>query len=160
MGTVVPIACDELHSPTMTLFTNSSIKRRIASVMLVFWLFALGSAWANACVLQERGTHSHPDATAHAGTHSVSAGHVGVLDDHGASSSPGKAPCLKVCDDSSQSLVKWQSGIDLLNLAIAPPAAMTWSAPVDAFVAPRPAKTERFAHAERPLRTRFSRLTL
>ena len=76
----------------MTSFTNTSIKRRIASVMLVFWLFALGAGWANACILQERGTHLHPAATAHTGTPTVSAGQVGVLDDHEADTSPGNAP--------------------------------------------------------------------
>lgn len=50
----------------MTLFADSRSKRRIASVTLVFWLFALGGAWANACSLQERGTDLHQDAAAHA----------------------------------------------------------------------------------------------
>ncbi|MEO7850806.1 MAG: hypothetical protein ABIR94_00955 [Rubrivivax sp.] len=144
----------------MTHVTNPHIKRRIASVMLVFWLFALGAGWANACVLQERGTHAHSAEVVATGAPEVSAGHVGVVDDHIAGSSPGKASCLKVCDDSSRSLVKWQSGVDLPDLAVLPPAVMRWSALVSAPDAPQPAGIEHPARAGLPLRTIYSRLAL
>ncbi len=144
----------------MTSVSNTRIKRRIASMMLVFWLFALGAAWANACVLLERGTHAHSAATVVAGAPAVSPGHVGVVDDHSADSSPGKAPCLKVCDDSSRSVVKSQSGMDLPNLATLTTAAVPWSASVSALDAPRPARIERPLHAGPPLRTIYSRLAL
>ncbi len=143
----------------MMLFANSRIKRRIASVMLVFWLFALDAAWANACNLQERGTHLHPDVAAHAGTPTVSAGHVVVLDDHGADSSPGKAACLKACDDGSQSIVKWQASFDRLDLAMVPPTWMAWTPTIIALDAPRITRVEP-ARAGLPLRTRYSRLAL
>ncbi len=144
----------------MTPFTNSGFKRRIASLMLVFWLFALGAGWANACALQDRGTHVHSDAQVAAGAPTVSPGHVGVVDDHTVDSSPGKAPCLKMCDDSSQSLVKWQSGIDLLGLAMLPPTAMQWSGSVAGLDTLETARIERPACADLPLRTRYSRLAL
>ena len=144
----------------MTLFTNSRIKRRIASVMLVFWLFALGAAWANACSLQERATHLHADAAAHAGTPTVSTGHSGVLDDHGADPSPGKAACLKTCGDESQSIVKWQASFDRLDLAMVPPTWMAWTPKVAALDAPSIAHVEHPARAGLPLRTRYSRLAL
>ncbi len=144
----------------MTLFANSSIKRRIASVMLVFWPFALGAAWANACSLQERATHLHPDAAAHAGIPTVSAGHVEGLHDHGAASSPEKAACLKACDDGSQSIVKWQASSDRLDLAMVPPTWMAWTPKVAALDAPRIVHFEHPARAGLPLRTRYSRLAL
>jgi hypothetical protein len=146
--------------PTMTLFANARITRRIASVMLVFWLLALGAAWANACSLQERGTHLHLDAAAHAGTLTVSVGHGGVLDDHGAGSSTGKAACLKACDDESQSIVQGQASLDLLDLAMVPPTQMARTPKVAALDAPRIANFEHPARAGPPLRTRYSRLAL
>ena len=148
------------HPISMAPFSNAPGKRRIASVMLLFWLFALGAGWANACMLQERGTHVHPDAAVHAGTPTVSAGHVGVVDDHSADPSPGQASCLKVCDGSSQSLVKWSSGIDLPDLAMLLPAWLPWSASVVALAAPQPARFEHPARAGLPLRTLYSRLAL
>ena len=144
----------------MTPFTNHQIKSRIASAMLVFWLFALGAGWANACVLQERGTHLHSAAEVAAGALAVSAGHVGVVDDHTADSSPGQAPCLKVCDDSSRSLVQWKSGNELPELAMLPLVAMPWSALVVALDVSRPARIQQSAHAGPPLRTIYSRLAL
>lgn len=144
----------------MTLFANSRIKHRIASATLVFWLLALGAAWANACSLQERGTHLHPDGAAHAGTPTVSAGHVEDLDDHGAASSPAKAACLKTCDDGSQSIVKWQANSGLLDLAMVPPTWLAWTPKVAALDAPSIAHVEHPARAGLPLRTRYSRLAL
>lgn len=149
------------HPISMTALTNTRSKRRIASVMLLFWLFALGAGWANACVLQERGTHAHSAEAIAAGSTTVSAGHVGVVDDHGVDSSPGHAPCLKVCDDTSQSLVKWSSGIDLSDLAMLPlVVAMPWPALDVALEVPRPARIKHSAHAGPPLRTIYSRLAL
>ncbi|MEO5732409.1 MAG: hypothetical protein ABIQ87_01810 [Rubrivivax sp.] len=142
----------------MTPFANSRIKRRIAPVMVVFWLFALGAGWANACLLQERNAHQHADVESHVGTPIVSAGHVGALGDHEADPAPGKAPCLKVCDESSQSLVKWPSALELPNLA--PPTVVAWSVSVAALDSPRPGHVERRARAGLPLRTRYSRLAL
>lgn len=144
----------------MTLFANSRITRRIASVMMVFWLFALGAAWANACGLQERGPHLHPDAAAHPGTPTFSARHVEVPDDHGADSSPEKAACLKACDDGSQSIVKWQASFDRLDLAMVPPTWMAWTSKVAALNGPSIVHFEIPARAGLPLRTRYSRLAL
>ncbi|MEP7282480.1 MAG: hypothetical protein ABI696_10925 [Rubrivivax sp.] len=144
----------------MTLFTNARSKRRIASVMLVFWLFALGAGWANACVLQERSTHAHTAQAVAAGAPTVSPGHVGVVDDHTADSSPGMAPCLKVCDDSSRSLVKSQLGTDPPNAVTLTTAAAPWPVMNRALDAPRPARIQHTAHAGPPLRIIYSRLAL
>lgn len=144
----------------MTTFTNTTSKRRIASVMLVFWFFALGAGWANACVLQERGTHAHTATAVAAGAPAVSAGHAGAVDEHSGDSSPGQAPCLKVCDDASQSVVKWSSGIDLPAWAVQAPIALPGSTAVTALDLPQVDRNEHPARAGLPLRTRYARLTL
>jgi hypothetical protein len=140
----------------MTRFTNADFKHRIASVMLMFWLFALSAGWANACILQDRGTHLH---TSGASTN-VSPGHVGAVSDLDENHAPGNAPCLKVCDDSSQGLVKWKSDVDLSDLTMLQPAAMRWPALVGALDAPLAARIEFPARADLPLRIRYSRLAL
>ena len=89
----------------MSRFAPAHLKRRMAGAMLVFWLFALGAGWANACVLQARMTHLHPaGAATEAAT--VAAGHVGASFDHADDLSAGQGPCLKDCDERSRSVVK------------------------------------------------------
>ena len=144
----------------MTLFTMPHFKRRFASVMLVLWVFALGTAWANACLLQDRTTHLDPSTVAIAGPPVVSPGHVGVLASHAQGQSSGEAPCLTLCDDGSQSLVKWQPGMELPDMAMPPPFAMAWSESVAALDAQQPVRIERPARADLPLRTRYVRLAL
>jgi hypothetical protein len=141
----------------MTRFNHARTKHRIACVMLVFWLFSLGAGWANACVLQERGTHAHSAAAVAAGVPAVSPGHVGVADDHSASDPHGKTPCLKVCDDASQSLVKGLSGLEMPTM---PLTVVAWSASTPALRAQRSASTRPVAHTGPPLRTMYSRLAL
>lgn len=144
----------------MTLFRNSRSKRSLAATMLVFWLFALGAAWANACPLQDRWTHLDAASAAVAATPAAALGQVGVLDHHPADHSSGKAPCLKACDERSQSIVKWQSSIDLLDLAMAAPTGIAWTATNAVLDAARPARVEHPARAYLPVRTRYSRLAL
>lgn len=148
------------HCITMTLFRNPQIKRLFASAMLVFWVFALGVGWANACLLQDRTTHLEASTVATVEAPAVSSGHVGGLTSHAQDPTPGQSPCLKVCDDGSQSPVKWQSGIELPDMAMLPPFAMPWSASVAALDAPQSVRLERQARAEMPLRTRYVRLAL
>jgi hypothetical protein len=145
---------------TMNFFTIPPIKRRFASVMLVLWVFALGTAWANACLLQDRTTHLDPSTVATAGPPVVSPGHVGVLGSHAQGQSPGEAPCLKVFDDASQSIVKWQPGMELPDMAALPPAAMAWAEAVAALDARQPVRVVRPARSSLPLRTRYVRLAL
>ncbi len=147
----------------MPLFSNSRTKRRTVYMVLIVWLFALTSAWANACLLQERGTHWHGpsgEATLAVEAPRVSPGHVGVDSDHAENAGPGKGACLKVCDDNSRPITKLASSVDMTDSAMAPPAALFWPAPPAAAVrenawlalpAPSPGV---------PLRTRFARLAL
>ncbi|MEO7940630.1 MAG: hypothetical protein ABIR55_18560 [Burkholderiaceae bacterium] len=144
----------------MKFFSTSRHKRRFALATLVFWVFALGTAWANACLLQERSTHLDPSIVATAGLPAVSPGHIGVLASHAQVQSPGEAPCLKVCDDASHSLVKWQPGMELPDMAALPPFAMAWPESVAARDAQKPVRIESLARTGLPLRTRYVRLAL
>ena len=128
--------------------------------MLMVWLFALGAAWANACVLQDRTTHLDPSFVGTAAFLAVSPGHFGVLASHVQNPSPNEAPCLKVCDDTSQSLVKWQFGVDLPGMAMLPSFTMAWSESVASLDALQPVRVEYPTQVALPLRTRYSRLTL
>ena len=107
----------------MNLLPNQRSRRRTVFAMLAVWLFALGAGWANACLLQQRGTHAHgaSDGAVVAGhTVVVLAGHIGAdsaHDDEGSGASPaaGKA-CQKVCDDGTQTVVKVAPSFDLTDV--------------------------------------------
>ena len=147
----------------MSPFPNTRTKRRTVYTLLLVWFFALGSGWANACLLQERGTHWHGPSdkeSLNAQASRVSPGHVGVDSDHAENAGPAKSACLKVCGDDNQTIVKLASSVDLANVAMAPPTVLTWA---DSLA------TAEQAHAWLelpapspgvPLRTRFSRLAL
>lgn len=148
------------HRIAMTLFKTPRLKRRFAAAMLVFWVFALSASWANACLLQDRTTHLDSSLVATAGLPAVSPGHAGVLASHAQGQSPGEASCLKVCDDASQSLVKWQPGMELPDMAMLPSFAMAWPESVAALNARQPVRIEGPARADLPLRSRYVRLAL
>ena len=147
----------------MSLFPNTRTKRRTVYTLLLVWFFALGSGWANACLLQERETHLHgpsEDASLTVQASHVSPGHVGVDSDHAENAGSAKSACLKVCGDDTQTIVKLVSSVDLASVAMAPPTVLAW--------------TDSLAAAEQanawlewatpppgvPLCTRFSRLAL
>jgi len=114
----------------MSPFPNTRTKRRTVYAMLLVWFFALGSGWANACLLQERGTHWHEpsdDASPTVQAPRVSPGHVGADSDHAENAGLAKSACLKVCGDDTQTIVKLASSLDLGNVAMAPPMALTWA---------------------------------
>jgi len=152
----------------MNLLPNQRSRRRTVFAMLAVWLFALGAGWANACLLQQRGTHAHgaSDGAVVAGhTVVVLAGHIGAdsaHDDEGSGASPaaGKA-CQKVCDDGTQTVVKVAPSFDLTDVAMAPPVATLWTTLVAALA---PAASAQGVAASPgvgpPLRTRYSRLAL
>ena len=147
----------------MSPFPNTRSKRRTVYTLLLVWFFALGSGWANACLLQVRETHLHgPSEDASSTVHAsrVSPGHVGVDSDHAENAGPAKSACLKVCGDDTQTIVKLVSSVDLASIAMAPPTVLAWAEPLataeqaDAWLewaTPPPGV---------PLRTRFSRLAL
>ncbi len=142
---------------------NTRTKRRTVHVMLFVWLFALGSAWANACLLQDGRAHLHgSDDGEVLGVQAVqvSPGHLGVDSDHPENAGSATSACLKVCGDESQSPVKVTLDVEPIDAAMAPPMAVAWGmssldgGPDLAWMelpAPSPGL---------PLRTRFSRLAL
>jgi len=149
-----------MHRIAMTPIKTPRLRRRIASVMLVLWVFVLGAAWANACLLQDRATHSDSSLVATAGPPAVSSGHVGIEPGHAQGQSPGEAACLKVCDDASQGIVQWQPNTGLPDTPMLPPFAVRWSASFAALDARQPVRIEHPARPDLPLRTRYVRLAL
>ena len=147
----------------MKPFSNTHTRCRTVYALLLVWFFALGSGWANACLLQESGTHGHAlsgDGQPTAQASHVSPGHVGVDSEHAENAGPAKSACLKVCGDGAQTIVKLASSVDLANVGMAPPTVLAWADPLAAgaqanawleWPAPSPGV---------PLRTRYSRLAL
>ena len=147
----------------MHLFPSSLTKRRTVYTLLLVWFFALGSGWANACLLQERETHLHgpsevASSTAHASR--VSPGHVGVDSDHAEYAGPAKGACLKVCGDDTQTIVKLASSVDLASVAMAPPMVLAWADPLAAAEQANAWLELQVRSPGVPLRTRYSRLAL
>lgn len=147
----------------MPLFSNTRRTRRTVYMVLLVWLFAVTAGWANACLLQERGTHGHGssgEGSSAALVVQVSPGHVGVDADHAENAGAGKSACLKVCGDDSQSIIKLAFSVDVTDVAMAPAVALVWLAPSataqrsNAWLAlPAPSSGV-------PPRTRFARLAL
>jgi hypothetical protein len=147
----------------MKLFSNTRAKRSTAFVVLLVWLFALASGVANACLLEARGTHGHGATVstfAAALATAISAGHVGAVADHNDDSDASKAPCLKVCDDGSQSLVKQQTTFDLTDPGLAFLVRGVWTAAGSAVAAPRRMDDLQPSTPGLPIRVRYSRLAL
>jgi hypothetical protein len=147
----------------MPLFSNTVTKRRTVHMVLLAWLFAMVAGWANACLLQQRVTHGHVPSDSGSLTAQlpqVSPGHIGVDAVHAENAGPGKSACLKVCDDDSRAIIKLAPSADLADMAMTPPVALAWLAPLATvewrnswLTLPAPGPVV-------PLRTRFARLTL
>lgn len=147
----------------MNAFVNSLTGRRIVHTLLLVWIFALGSGLANACLLQQSGTHGHGpsgDGQPTSQAPRVSPGHLGADSDHLDNAGLAKSACLKVCGDGAQTIVKWAVSADVADVAMASPTVLAWSAPLDTaeqsnawFDLPDPSPGV-------PVRTRFSRLAL
>jgi hypothetical protein len=158
MKTIVPL---EWASPIMSIITLLSIprnKRRFASAMLVLWTIALFTMWVNACPLQDHSTHLDSSTGGTAGPWLVLSDYDGDLDGgHAHDPTPAEEPCLKVCDDTTMSLVKWQSDMELPAFAMQTTFGIAWS---ESVIAQQTALVERPAPAGPPLRTRYVRLVL
>jgi len=144
----------------MSFFSNTATRRRAVFTVLLVWLFALGSGWANACRLQDSHTYLSESSDDPSSVVHVSAGHVDLDSDHPGNANAAKSVCLKVCDDGTQTIVKLASSGDLTDVAMAPPTTFSWSARQ---LAMAPAKRWLDLPAPSPplpLRTRFSRLAL
>lgn len=142
---------------------NTRTRRTTVFTVLLVWLFAFGAGWANACLLEARGTHV--DAGGAVRTEgvplpAVSAGHAGAVASHDEGTGLGKAPCQKVCSDGAQTIVKLKPTIDLPALGIAPSLAAAWSPHATAPAALGAARKRPAALLGPPLRIRYARLAL
>ena len=147
----------------MKILSNSRCRRRTSFAVLLFWLFASGAGWANACLLEARGTHADTGVALDAeGTQLsvISAGHAGAIATHDEAWDSTKAPCLKVCDNGSQTMVKLTSAGNLPDPGIAPVLAVDWN-PIAPVLWPVASNNEdSLIIYGPPLRTRYSRLAL
>jgi hypothetical protein len=143
---------------------NSRTKRHTAFVVLMVWLFAIGSGVANACLIQAREIPGHGAVTAHSAAdekgHSVSATHVGAISRHDSGVEGSKSQCLQVCDDGSQSPPKQTTGFDLNHPVLAPLLAPAWTPAAPAVLALGLAAFALPPDPGRPIRVRLSRLAL
>lgn len=154
-----------VHSTSSTVrpFAHTRTQHRIALTMLLVWLLAMASGWANACLLQDGRTHLHGSTdpqTLVVQAVVVSPGHQGMDSDHPENEGAAKGACLKVCGDGAQTIVKLTHGIDLLDLPMAPLVALAWAA---SMTAAAPVTAGLWLPAPGPgvpLRTRLSRLAL
>jgi hypothetical protein len=147
----------------MMQFSNTRTKHRTVVAVLLVWLLALASSWANACQLQDRGSHfdNVSEAASRVGHASfVLAGHRAGVATHTPSFDSGKDAKLNDCADEIQTIVKLPSSINLIDVAMAPPVALAWAAHLTATTAERSALALPAPGPALPLRTRFSRLAL
>lgn len=145
----------------MKSFSDVRRKRNTALVMLLLWLFAVSSGIVNACVLELHGHEAHlvgDQPSAHAAA--AMAGHPETHDGHEVPVDSSKAPCSKVCDDGSQTLIKQQPPIDLTDRGAALTDSVYWTAAARVVAQHRPWDKTPTATSEPPVRLRYSRLAL
>ena len=145
----------------MKRFSNTERKHSTALVMLLLRLFAISSGIVHACVLEPHGADAHlagvqPSAN---GTAAM-AGHAEALVDHDGPFKNSRAPCLKVCDDSSQALIKLKAFFDLADRGPALTDSMLWAAAIQVVSAHRHMDSSPTATSEPPVRMRYCRLAL
>ena len=131
----------------MKRFSYVQRKRNTAFMMLLLWLFAVSSGIVNACALEPHGT-------------AVTVGYAATLVGHDGTLDASMAPCPKVCDDSSQALIKLQAFFDLADSGPALPESMLWAAAMQVVLAHRHTDSSPTATSEPPVRVRYSRLAL
>lgn len=148
---------------TMKFFGNTRTKRSNAFLLLLVWLFALASSFANACLLETHEPHattaeislvaSGPAAAELLAKASVDPGHHDEADGT-------KASCLKACDDGTRTLPKTYAGVDHNDPGPAPLVATLWTGSSNV----RPARRQPDDLAQPTvgpsLRVRYSRLAL
>lgn len=143
----------------MKLFSNARAKRNTAFMVLLAWLFVLASGVANACLLEARETHSYI-ATASEAVYApaILPAHASAVAERDDGLHTAKAPCLKVCDDSSRSLPKQALTVAQPDPGPAPFVHVLWNA-VSPVVATHREDMQP-AILGLPIRVRYSRLAL
>lgn len=144
----------------MKLFATPAARRNTAFVVLLVWLFALASGVANACLLQERETHSHAGIAVAAHDAAVSAGHAGAVAGHDDDSHPASAPCQKVCSEGSQTPVTADIKVTQADCGPAPLVATLWTPATPVVLATVYTDAIPPVGVGPPIRVRYSRLIL
>lgn len=148
----------------MKLFSNTRARRNTAFMVLLVWLFALTSGVANACLLQAPEVHAHIIATAGYSALSDATAilpvQAGDLADHHDDSPSSKAPCLKVCDDGSRSVPKYDVTLAQPDPGPAPLVVILWTADAPRVAALGNSDDMLLSTPRLPLRVRYSRLAL
>ena len=151
----------------MKRFSDTRRNRKTALIMLLLWLFAISSGIVNACVLEPHGTdvyvagvqpstYAPPAVAGHAEAlvgHNGHDGHDGQFDNS-------STPCLKVCDDSSQALIKLKAFFDQADRGPALADSMFWAAAIPLVSVQQRMDTPPTATSEPPVRVRYCRLAL
>lgn len=95
--------------------------RRVARLLLLVWIFALGSSMVHACNLTLHGAgHGHHG---HASTSAVAHDVDIQSHDDDSSEGPGKATCVKFCDDVRAVSSTVEGGSDLAPPGLPPPGS-------------------------------------
>lgn len=144
--------------------STTQSRRHTALVLLLVWLFAIGSAWVNACLLQEQ-HGGWQESSGSAASQTVQAvrflpGHTGVDLGHPEEADAAKHACLKFCDDGSQLIVKQTPSPDLASAAMAVVLVLAWVFPLGAAAQHATWPALATPRVGAPLRTLFSRLAL
>lgn len=143
---------------------NSRTKRNTAYVVLLAWLFALASGVANACLIQARVIDGRGSLAAHSSVadkgHAISAVHGAAMFTQDSGSDASMPPCLKVCDDVSQSLPKQPAGFDLTDPYLALLPAVAWTTATTVVSARDLAVFQRPPDPGLSIRVRLARLAL
>ena len=138
-------------------------RRNTVLTVLLAWLFSLSVGWANACLLQDRGTHAHEGSVGTASAVSplvISAGHAGAVATHDSTPAFPLAPCMKVCGEGSHGMVKAPTALDLTDTGQALPVAIAWTANMAMHPAVGAAHESSPPLSGPPLRIRYARLAL
>ena len=148
----------------MKPFIRFRTQRNTAFVALLVWLFALVSGAANACLIQPEKMHDHGTEATHSPAaekgHAISAVPGDAIPDHDSGLETSKSQCLKVCDDSSQSLPKQQVGFDLTHPVLVPLPGVAWGMATPGVSARGLAAVQRPPYSRLSIRVRLSRLAL
>ena len=133
-------------------------------MLLLVWLFAVASGMADACVLKAHGDHAHvatSETLRAAYAYNAPAGHTSYDTNHdGDEVDISMAPCLKVCDDGSQALLKLNPFVDLADRGAALTDSMLSAAALKVASAHQHLNSSLSATSEPPVRVRYSRLAL
>lgn len=147
----------------MKIFIHTRFKRNTAFVVLLVWLFALGSSVANACFLETRESHSSAVEKSAVKTSKAPAELLAQMSTeatHHDDSDGSKEPCLKVCDDRTHTLPKAYSGVDQPDPGPAPLVATLRTASLNTISVPGRLDDLGVPTIGPPFRVRYSRLAL